>query len=438
METVTTTFTFDMLIAALVMAACYVLIFTEVIHRTNAAIIGSVLMIVVGMAAGFYSQEAAIRAIDANTLLLLAGMMMIVAMLRHTGAFEYVAIRITKLAKGNNRLLLVYLGLLVVVTSMLLDNVTTIIVFAPLTVLICRILNVSPMPYLVTEALFSNIGGMATLVGDPPNIMIGSVAGISFMRFLVHMGPPVMITLVCTAVFLLFFFRRELGVKARGPVDLDENRAIKDGSALWRILFSLGLIVILFFVHHRLHLYPAYVSFIGLALALALLRPGPEDIFAEVNWSVLIFFAGLYIIVGGVEGSGLLDLLGYKLAALAGEPGMMLVTGLLVMWVAAFLSAIVDNIPFTVTMIPIILGLETQGVNITPLWWALALGVGLGGNGTHIGSTTNIIVVAESEKAGMPDAVITPSKWLRIGLPAMLLGLVAASLVYAAFFSFFY
>jgi Na+/H+ antiporter NhaD/arsenite permease-like protein len=438
METVPTTFTFNMLIAALVLTACYVVIFTEVIHRTNAAIIGSVLMIVVGMAAGFYSQEAAILAIDANTLLLLAGMMMIVAMLRHTGAFEYMAIRITKLAKGNNRLLLIYLGLLVVITSMFLDNVTTIIVFAPLTVLICRILNISPMPYLMAEALFSNIGGMATLVGDPPNLMIGSVGEISFTRFLVHMGPPVMVTLVCTTVLLLILFRRDLGVKVRGPVDLDEHRAITDRSSLWRILFSLGLVLILFFVHHRLHLYPAYVTFIGLAVALALLRPKPEDIFAEVNWSVLIFFAGLYIIVGGVEGSGLLDLLGYKLAALADEPGMMLVTGLLVMWVAAILSAIVDNIPFTVTMIPIIVGLEAQGVNITPLWWALALGVGLGGNGTHIGSTTNIIVVAESEKAGVPGAVITPAKWMRVGLPVMFLGLVAASLVYAAFFSFFY
>lgn len=437
MESITTTFTFNMMIAALIMVACYALIFTEVIHRTSAAIIGSVVMIVVGMVFGFYSQEAAIRSVDINTLLLLAGMMMIVAMLRQTGAFEYVAIRIAKLAKGNNRLLLIYLGLSIAVISMLLDNVTTIIVFAPLTVLICRILKISPMPYLVSGALFSNLGGMATLVGDPPNIMIGSVGRINFTRFLVHMGPPAMVTIICTTALLLFFFRRELALKIRGSVDLDESRAIKDWSALWRILFSLCIIVILFFVHHRLHLYVGYVSFVGLAIALALLRPRPEKIFAEVNWSVLIFFAGLYIIVGGVEGSGLLDLVGYKLAALASEPGMMLVTGLLVMWVAAFLSAIVDNIPFTVTMIPIILGLETQGVNITPLWWALAIGVGLGGNGTHIGSTANVIVVAESEKAGVPSEVITPLKWLRIGLPVMLLCLVAASLIYTAFFSFF-
>lgn len=204
-----------------------------------------------------------------------------------------------------------------------------------------------------------------------------------------------------------------------------------------RILFSLGVVVVLFFIHHTLHVLPAYASFIGLTLALLLIRPDMEKLFGDVNWSVLFFFAGLFMIVGGVEASGLLDLLGHQLAKLAQDPGMLLLTGLLLMWVAAILSAVVDNIPFTVTMIPIILGLESSGVNIAPLWWALALGVGLGGNGTHIGATANIIAVSESEKSGMPEAKITPILWMRTGLPVMFFGLILASAVYWLFFETF-
>jgi Na+/H+ antiporter NhaD/arsenite permease-like protein len=190
-------------------------------------------------------------------------------------------------------------------------------------------------------------------------------------------------------------------------------------------------------VHHRLHVYPAFVALIGLALAVALLRPKPELLLSEVNWSVLVFFAGLFVIVGGVESSGLFDLIGDSIAGMAKDPAALLITALSLMWIAAILSAIVDNIPFTVAMVPIILGLESQNVNVTPLWWALAIGVGLGGNGTHIGATANVVVVAVSEECGIPDARISPRKWLRTGLPTMFVSLIAASLVYAVFFDFF-
>ncbi len=437
METLQPALTSNMLLAVAILLVSYIVIFSEIIHRTSAAIIGSVVMIIVGMKAGFYSQEAAIRAIDANTLLLLTGMMMVVSMLRPTGAFEYAAIRIARLAKGNSRLLLVYLCLAVSLISMVIDNVTTIIIFAPLTVLITRILNLNPMPYLLAEAMLSNIGGAATLVGDPPNLMIGSAGGIDFTPFLIHMAPPMLLLWLTTIGLILFMFRKELAVKTDRSIDLDESKAIKDPSALFRALLSLGLIVLLFFIHHKLHLYPAFVTFIGLSLALILLRPKPDSMFGEVNWSVLFFFAGLFVMVGGVEGSGLLNLIGKKVALMAGQPGMLLATSLFIIWTSALLSAVIDNIPFTVTMIPIIVGLESQGVNITPLWWALAIGVGVGGNGTHIGATANIIAVTESEECGMPDARITPMQWLRIGLPTMLVSLIVVSLVYAGFFSFF-
>jgi Na+/H+ antiporter NhaD/arsenite permease-like protein len=294
------------------------------------------------------------------------------------------------------------------------------------------------MPYLMAEAMLSNVGGIATLVGDPPNIIIGSAAGIDFTRFLVHMGPPIALVWIVTTALILFLFRKELP-KGDGTtlIDLDESQAITDAAGLKRMLVVIGVIILLFFVHHRLHVYPAFVALIGLALAVALLRPKPELLLSEVNWSVLVFFAGLFVIVGGVESSGLFDLIGDSIAGMAKDPAALLITALSLMWIAAILSAIVDNIPFTVAMVPIILGLESQNVNVTPLWWALAIGVGLGGNGTHIGATANVVVVAVSEECGIPDARISPRKWLRTGLPTMFVSLIAASLVYAVFFDFF-
>ena len=429
----------NMLIAATVLAGSYVLIFSELIHRTSAALLGAVTMVAVGMLFGFYSQEAAISSIDANTILLLAAMMMLVALLRPTGAFEYTAIVIARLSRGDPRRLLIYLSLAVSLISMVLDNVTTIIVFAPLTVLIARILMLNPLPFLMSEAILSNVGGASTLVGDPPNIMIGSAAHIDFTTFLAHMGPPIAVIWAATVLLLLGMFRAELAPRGDGlrTEHFDLRHALKDTRSLWLVMLSLGLVVFLFFVHHHLGIFPSFAAFLGLALALALLRPRPEDLFGEVNWSVLVFFACLFVIVGGVESSGLLALLGRQLAAMAADPARLLLACLALMWIAAAMSAVVDNIPFTVTMIPIILGLEASGTQITPLWWALAIGVGLGGNSTHIGATANLIAVTEAERSGIPGARITPLAWMRIGIPTTLLGLTMASVIYVAFFERF-
>lgn len=426
-----------MSIAAAILAIAYALIFSEVMHRTSAAVIGAVVMVAVGMGWGFYSQEAAIMAIDANTMFLLAGMMMIVALLRPTGGFEYLAIRIAKYSLNSPRLLFVSLGLTVSIISMFLDNVTTMIIFAPLTVLITRLLAINPLPYLMGEAMLSNIGGAATLVGDPPNIMIGSAGGIDFTSFLLHMAPLVIPIWLITTATILLLFHRQFEATAGGTVDLDERKAITDAKTLRRILLALGVIILLFFVHHHLGLYPAYATLIGLALAMLLIRPDPEYLLGEVHWSVLVFFAALFVIVGGVEQSGLLDYLGVMLLDVAQDPSKLLLTCILLMWLAAIVSAIVDNIPFTVTMIPIILSLDTHDVNVTPLWWALAIGVAIGGNGSHIGATANVIAVAESEKTGLPQARISPATWLKVGIPTMLIGLIAASLTFALGFAYF-
>ena len=437
METVPTTMTADMWIAGLILVAAYTLIFSEVIHRTLAGIIGAVAMILAGMIGGFYSQAEAVAAIDANTMFLLTGMMTLIVLLRPTGGFEYLAIRMAKLSRGSPRRLLVYLSTVVTVISLFLDNVTTVLVFAPLTVVITRMLGLNPIPYLMAEALLSDTGGVATLVGDPPNVMIGSAAGIDFNQFLFHMGPIILVAWLLTVFMMLSLFRRYLANPMNDILDLDESKALKDPKGLAAVLIALAVVILLFFVHHHFDLLPGYVAWVGVALALALVRPDPDEFLREIDWSVLIFFAGLFIIVGGVEGSGLLDLVGQQLANIAQDPDKLLTTALILMWVSAFLSAAVDNIPFTVTMIPIIAHLETQGVDVMPLWWALALGVGLGGNGTHIGSTANVICVAEAERAGRPEYRISPILWLKKGTPVMLATLSVATVLLMIFFDYY-
>ncbi len=433
-------FTQEMWIATGILVGAYLLIFSEVLHRASAAVIGAVVMVGIGMATDFYTQEGAISAIDGNTLLLLLAMMMLVALLRPTGGLEYIGIKLAKLSGGSPRKLLVYLCLATSVISMFLDNVTTVLIFAPLTVLITRMLDLNPAPFLMGEAMLSNIGGISTLVGDPTTIMIGSAAGIDFIAFLIHMLPMVVPAWITTVLLLLFLFRHELRPlqeNAAKYMDLDESKAISNPACLKRVALVLAIVIMLFFIHHKLHLFPAYVAWIGVAIAMLISGSRPEQMFTDVEWSVLLFFAALFIIVGGVDASGMLDLLGHALAEQARNPETLLLSGLMVIWVAALLSAIVDNIPITITMLPIFSGLQTQGIDVTPLWWALAIGVGLGGNVTHIGATANIICISEAERSGHPQARISPLQWFRAGLPVLLASLIAVSLVYAMFFGWF-
>lgn len=427
-----------MAMAATILVVAYILIFSERLHRSIAALAGAVAMIIAGEAAGFYSQQEAISAVDGNTMLLLLGMMLLVALLRPTGAFEYLAIRLAKLSAHSPRRLLIYLCLAVSVLSMFLDNVTTVIIFAPLTILITRMLHLNPAPYLMAEAMLSNIGGAATLVGDPPNIMIGSAAGLGFNSFLTHLLPVIVPVWVVTVGLMLFLFRKDLHPRKESDssamLDLDEKKAIRDPVALRKVMSVMAFVLVLFFIHHQLHLFPSLVAFIGVATALILLRPDMDELLQHAEWSILLFFAALFVIVGGVEASGLLGLIGEQFARIAGDPSLLLFAALVLMWVSAIVSAVVDNIPFTVTMIPIVAGLQSKGVPVEPLWWALAIGVGLGGNGSHIGATANMICVAEAERSGIPEAHISPMRWLKTGLPVMIVSLIIASLVYAFVF----
>lgn len=406
----------NMLIAGAIFSVTFVLIFSERLHRTVAGVIGAVVMVVAGMLLGFYSQGAALKAIDFNTMGLLFGMMVLVAMLGKTGAFEYLAIAAARATRGDPWRLMVALGGVTTFVSMFLDNVTTIILIVPVTILIADRLSISPIPLLMAEAILSDTGGVATLVGDPPNIIIGSAAGFSFNDFIVHLTPIVLVALVVTLFVLKYVFRKELAIPPQNVealLQMDPREALNDRATLRKILFALGVVIALFFLHDALHLKPATVVLIGVGIAFVLVRPKPDELLKEVDWSVLVFFAALFVVVGGVAGTGLMHRLAESIVGVAREQPVLAIIA--VLWVSALLSAIVDNIPFTMAMVPVIQALKTQGVEVDYLWWALALGVGFGGNGTPIGSTANVVTVSMSEKTATP---ITFRIWVKSGLAA--------------------
>jgi Na+/H+ antiporter NhaD/arsenite permease-like protein len=424
------------LIAILIFVVSLIFIFSERIHRTIVGVTGAVLMVGAGIALGFYGEEEAIAAIDFETLGLLMGMMLLVALLRPTGFFEYVAILAGRWSGGNAVRLLVLLGTITTVLSMFLDNVTTVVLIAPVTILISEILGINPIPFLIAEALLSNTGGVGTLVGDPPNVLIGSAVPLTFNDFLTHSLPVVIVTWVLALLLLLWLFRDDLisdPETARRVNNLDPSLALDEPVTARRVLIILGLAVGLFFIHHLLHLSPAFIALA--AAAAALLWVQPEDVsktFEHIEWSVLIFFAALFVMVGGLEASGVLDQVATWLAYMSNAHPVLLGVG--VLWLVAGLSAVVDNIPITIALIPVIHDLGGTGVNITPLWWALVFGAGFGGNGTIIGSTANIVVVSLSEKTRTP---ITALMWSKRGLPVMLLACTVSSLLYALLFPWF-
>jgi Na+/H+ antiporter NhaD/arsenite permease-like protein len=423
------------LLSSLIFIISLFFIFSEKIHRSIAGIAGAVLMVAVGRLLGFYSEALALDAIDFNTLGLLLGMMVLVAMLEPTGFFQYLAVWAARVSRGKPVLLFVLLGSITTVLSMFLDNVTTVVLIAPVTILICEILGIAPLPYLMAEALLSNTGGVATLVGDPPNVLIGSAAGFSFNDFLFHSLPIVAVAWVATLILLRFLFREELSrspVNAEAVMSLNPAESLDQPRVARRILIVLGAAILMFFVHHTLHISPAFIAVSAAAIALVWVQPDIQETFKKVEWSVLIFFAALFVMVGGLEAAGVLDGVVGLLEGLSGIPPMWF--GVSLIWIVAVLSAVVDNVPITIAMIPVIHGLGEGGMDITPLWWALAFGAGFGGNGTIIGSTASIVVATLSEKTRTP---ITSRIWNRRGLPVMLVTCVIASILFAVYYEMF-
>jgi Na+/H+ antiporter NhaD/arsenite permease-like protein len=419
-------------VSSIVFAITFVMILLDRVHRTIVAMVGAAVMVTVGILMGFYSQEQALHSIDFNTLGLLLGIMILAVMLEHTGFFEYVAILAGKLSRGSPWFLVIILGTTTTLLSTVLPNVTIIVLIAPVTILIAEILGISPIPLLMAEALLSDTGGVATLVGDPPNVMIASAAGFTFNDFLTHTAPLVLIAWLAALLILRMVFRSELREKPKNIealTRLDENEALRDPANMKKILIALGAVILLFFVHGQLGLTPAFVALGGAAGALLWVRPDTEEMLRNIEWGILLFFAALFVTVGGIEASGTLELIAGSLAGLA--QSNLLAASILLLITAAIASAVVDNIPFTIAMIPVIQQLGHLGIPASPLWWALALGAGFGGNGTIIGSASNVVTVALSEKTRTP---ITSRIWMRAGLPVMAATCAVGSVLFVLFF----
>lgn len=423
------------IVAIIIFLGTLYFVFSEKLNRTIASIGGAVAMVAVGLLLGFYNEEQALASVDMETIGLLLGMMILVSLLEPTGFFQYLAVQAARFSKGRPVRLLILLGTVTTVLSMFLDNVTTIVLIAPITILISEILGISAAPLLIAEAILSNTGGTATLIGDPPNVLIASASGLTFTDFLTHALPIVLVAWLVALLLLRFLFRHELAETPTDPnviKSLNPKAALEDWKTARKVLVVLGVVILCFFLEKILHLSPAYIAVSGAAVALIWIRPDIRKVFEHIEWSVLVFFAALFVLVGGLEAAGVLHAITTAILDISETNLLLLGVGLL--WLVAGLSAVVDNVPITIAFIPVILELGTNGINITPLWWALAFGAGLGGNGTIIGSTANVVVASLSERTRVP---ITSPLWNRRGLPVMLVTLAVTTILYIVAYPYY-
>lgn len=406
-----------MYIAGIIFIIAYVFIASEKINKTLVALFGASLMLIFHV----LSQEAAFHHIDFNVIFLLVSMMVLVKIVEQTGIFEYIAIKLAKLVKGEPVQIMLILFFLTAVFSALLDNITTVLLIAPLSILLANELRITPIPFLIAQIFASNIGGTATLIGDPPNIMIGSAAGLTFMDFIVNIAPVIVVELVVVSVVLYFVFRNKMEVtnenKAR-IMAFDDQRMIKDHKLLTKSFIIMGGVIIGFMIHGAVGLEAATIALAGASLLVIIGSVDPDEIFSKVEWSSIFFFIGLFIMVGGLVETGIITKLSQFMLNMTG--GDIKVTAQVMIWFSGIFSAIVDNIPFVATMIPLIKDMAVQlgTQDVTPVWWALSLGSCLGGNGTLIGASANIIVIHMAQKAGHKVSFVS---FLKYSIPIFIL-----------------
>ena len=414
------------IVAIVIFVAAYALIISEKIHRTIIGICGAMLMILLGI----INQETAIHHIDFNTLGLLMGMMVIVNITSETGLFNYLAIWAAKKVKAKPISLLVALSLLTAVCSALLDNVTTVLLTVPITFSITKQLNVDVKPFLIAQILASNIGGTATLIGDPPNIMIGSAVGLQFMDFITNLTAICILIFIVTIALLIVIYGKKLHTtdELREKVmQLDEKSQIVEPRLLKKCLFALAITISLFVLHGQLHLDTATAAMTGAGLLLLISYPQKEAMIAKVlskvEWLAIFFFAGLFILVGALVETGVIKMLAEE--AIKITNGDLTATSMLILWMSAYASAFIDNIPFVATLIPLIQDMGQMGMtNLEPVWWSLALGACLGGNGTLIGASANVVVASMAAQRGKPISFIS---FMKIALPMMTLSIAISS-----------
>jgi Na+/H+ antiporter NhaD/arsenite permease-like protein len=417
--------------AVAVFIVVYIAISTELINKTVAALLGASVF----LALHLVGQEEAFRAVDWNVVFLLVGMMIIVGIANRTGLFQYIAIRTAKVARGDPVRVLLLLSLVTAGLSALLDNVTTMLIIAPVSILIAVELGISPVPFLVSEAIASNVGGTATLIGDPPNIMIGSAAGLSFLDFLTHLAPGVLFILAVDILlfFLLFRGRVQASRERRARImEFDESKSITDRPLMIKSLAVFALVLAGFLLHGALGLEVATVALAGATL-LMLLSGGreTEQFFLTVEWGSIFFFIGLFILVGGLVELGVIGRVARTVLGLTG--GRPRLTAVIVIWASGFISAIVDNIPYVATMIPLIrdIGAAASSAPLEPLWWSLSLGACLGGNATLIGASANVVSAGIAAKSGYTISFL---EFTRYGLLVTLVNLAVSTAYILLFF----
>ncbi|WNX90739.1 ArsB/NhaD family transporter [Emergencia timonensis] len=393
---------------------------TEKVHRTAVALAGAVLL----MLSHILTVDKAVGYIDFNTIGVLIGMMLFVAVVKNSGIFEYIAIKAAKLAHGNPWKIMVAFMVITAVLSAFLDNVTTVLLVGPMTITIARMLKVNPVPFLMTQILASNIGGTATLIGDPPNIMIGSAAGLDFIDFITNTGIVAVFVIAALVLIMKFVYKSKLAADAeaiKSVMELDENKAIEDKALLYKSIVVMILVVVGFMFHSQLGIESATVALTAAAIMLVIGKQNVDYIIGEVEWTTILFFAGLFIVVGGLDETGVIGQLAKLVIDMT--KGHAIMTMMVLLWASALLSSVLDNIPFVATLIPLVLALGESGIDVTPLWWAISLGACLGGNGTLIGASANVVLSGISGKHGYP---ISFKEYTKVGFPVMIMSVVLA------------
>lgn len=421
----------NVLISAGLLILAYIFIATEKIPKVTIALLGAGITIFLGLVSqtrvldGVLNPTYFVQYIDFNVIFLLVSMMIIVNITTRSGVFSYLANELLKMTKGHPVLILIALGIFTAVVSAFLDNVTTVILIMPITFAIARKLEIDPIPYLLTEVFASNIGGTATLIGDPPNIIIGSAAGFSFMDFVNNLTLVVAVILIAVLAVMVLFFRKKLATtaeKMKEAANIDNTHTITDVPLMVRSMIVLALVILGFVTHDITHIETCVAAMLGASFLL--LFEKPTDILRDVEWNTIFFFIGLFIIIGGVEASG-----GIKLMAewiLRVTQGSQEAASMLILWASGIISGIIDNIPYTATMSPMLVEIQkTMGADYTtPLWWCLSLGACLGGNMTMIGAAANVIVSESAAKEGHPMFFL---RFMKYGVIVVAISLIISS-----------
>jgi Na+/H+ antiporter NhaD/arsenite permease-like protein len=419
-------------VATLIVVVALALILTDKLNHAIAAAGGAAAMMGAGLILGFYSEEQALEAMHFGALGLLLGMMVLVAILAPTGFFQYIAIKAGQLSRGDPWRLLLLLGGGTALVSLFFNNVTTVVLVGPITILITELLGINPIPILMAQALLSDTADVGTSVGDPASVLVASASGYSFTDFLTHSMPIVAVAALVTLLMLRFLFSKELSEGPAKPelvMTLDADEAMQDRKTARRVMVVLAITIVLFIFQRPLHISTELIALSAAAVALVWVRPNIREVLQRVDWPVLLFFTGLFVMVGGLEAAGVFEPIAEALAPLGHTNPRLL--GVVIIWVVAALSALVDNVPVTIAMISLLGGLAAAGVNVSALWWAVVFGAGFGGNATKIGSGANILIVSLSEQTSTP---ITARLWSRRGLPVAIATCIVGSILFFLFY----